>query len=333
LLIFQGLLKAVSQIFPNSPQRYCLRHIYANFQSAGFRGEELKKHIFSASYAYTKSGFDKAMDALRIDCPEGHNWMMQIPVETWARHAFDTVCKTDLVVNNLSEVFNKMILDVRNKPIRTMLDGIKDKLMVKYSGTRTKAESARWEITPYYHEKLEEAKKHSRHCKAKNADIGLWQVSTNGPGVHAVDLRARTCGCRYWDVTGIPCNHAISVIMKIKQQPEDYVHDFFKKPMYKKAFSYVVYPVPGAEDWPKTNTRDIDPPVFREKPGKKQTKRRKGAFEVPAPRDTSRMGTITCSNCNKTGHRYTSCTTTLRPGLQARKRHHQVQYLLLLHQG
>jgi hypothetical protein len=230
-------------------------------------------------------------------------------------------------------VFNKMILDVRNKPIRTMLDGIKDKLMVKYSGTRTKAESARWEITPYYHEKLEEAKKHSRHCKAKNADIGLWQVSTNGPGVHAVDLRARTCGCRYWDVTGIPCNHAISVIMKIKQQPEDYVHDFFKKPMYKKAFSYVVYPVPGAEDWPKTNTRDIDPPVFREKPGKKQTKRRKGAFEVPAPRDTSRMGTITCSNCNKTGHRYTSCTTTLRPGLQARKRHHQVQYLLLLHQG
>jgi hypothetical protein len=99
------------------------------------------------------------MDALRQDCPEGHNSMMQIPVQTWARHAFDTVCKTDIVVNNLSEVFNKMILDVRNKPIRTMLDGIKDKLMVKYTRTRTKAESARWEITPYYHEKLEEAKK------------------------------------------------------------------------------------------------------------------------------------------------------------------------------
>jgi hypothetical protein len=121
--------------------------------------------------------------------------------------------------------------------------------------------------------------------------------------------------------------------MKIKQQPEDYVHDFFKKPMYKKAFSNVVYPMPGVEDWPKTNTRDIGPPVFREKPGKKQTKRRKSAFEVPAPRDSSRMGTITCSNCKKIGHTYTSCTSTLRPGLQARKRQHHVQYLLLLHQG
>jgi hypothetical protein len=33
----KGLLKEVSTIFPNSPQRYCLKHIYANFQIAGFR--------------------------------------------------------------------------------------------------------------------------------------------------------------------------------------------------------------------------------------------------------------------------------------------------------
>jgi hypothetical protein len=68
--LYQGLLKAVSKIFPNSPQRYCLRHIYANFQSAGFRGEELKKHLFAASYSYTKSGFDKAMASLKEDCEE-----------------------------------------------------------------------------------------------------------------------------------------------------------------------------------------------------------------------------------------------------------------------
>jgi hypothetical protein len=43
--------------------------------------------------------------------------------------------------------------------------------------------------------------------------------------------------------------------MKLKQQVEDYVHEFFKKTMCKKAFSYVIYPVPGQEDWPKTGTR------------------------------------------------------------------------------
>ena len=246
--VLQGLIKAIGQVFPNSPSRYCLRHIYANFQKAGFRGEELKKYMFGASYSYTRSGFERAMEGLKKDCEIAYNWLIEIPVEAWARHAFDTVCKTDLVVNNLSEVFNKMILDVRNKPIQTMIDGIKDKLMVKYSATREKAAITRWEITPFYAEKLEEAKKFARHCQAKNAELGLWQVSTSGPGKHAVDLRARTYGCRVWDVTGIPCNHAISVIQKIKQLPEDYVHDFFKKPMYKEAFRSVIYPVPGPDD-------------------------------------------------------------------------------------
>jgi hypothetical protein len=300
-----------------------LRHIYANFQTAGFRGAELKKHMDSASYAYTKNEHDQAMNALKADCEEAYNWLVQIPVHTWARHAFDTTCKTDLVVNNLSEVFNKMILDVRNKPIRTMIEGIRNKLMVKYSGTRAKAEDTRWEITPHFTEKLEEAKKWSRVCTAKNCEVGLWQVTSTRRNC-AVDLRAHTCSCRKWDVTGIPCNHAISAIMKVKQHPEDYVHAFFKKPMYKEAYKHVVYPVPGPDDWTKSDTPDIEPPVFREKPGRKQVNRRKGAFEVPAPRDTSRMGTISCSNCGLAGHRYTTCSVPLKPGLQVRKENHKV---------
>ena len=132
------------------------------------------------------------------------------------------------------------------------------------------------------------AKKFSRDCTARNCDAGLWQV-TSGSRVLAVNLAARTCTCRRWDVTGILCNHAVAAIIKLEQSPEDYVHDFFKKPMYQEAFKHVIFPVPRPEDWTKTDTRDIDPPIFREKPGRKQTKRRKGRFELPAPRDTSRM--------------------------------------------
>lgn len=205
-----------------------MRHIYANFQTAGFRGPELKKYMFAASYSYTKNGFDLAMAALKKDCEEGYNWLMQIPVEAWARYAFDTNCKTDLVVNNLSEVFNKMILDVRNKPVRTMLEGIRNKIMVKNSGIRGKLEYSRWEITPTYAEKLEEAKKWSREVTAKQSDKGLWQVSSVTRNC-AVNLDARTCTCRKWDVTGIPCHHAVSAMMKVRQHPEDYVDHFFQE--------------------------------------------------------------------------------------------------------
>ncbi|CAM0882313.1 unnamed protein product [Alopecurus aequalis] len=318
-----GLLNAISKVFPDSPQRFCLRHIYANFQRAGFRGPELKKYMDAASYAYTKNEFDIAMEGLKHDCLEAYNWLVQIPAETWARHLFDTNCKTDLVVNNISEVFNRMILDVRNKPIWTMLEGIRTKLMVKYSGTREKLEESRWEITPFYTEKLEESKKWSRVCSAVNSEIGLWQVTSVSGRIVAVDLRVKTCGCRKWDLTGIPCNHAVAAIMKLKQHPEDYVHDFFKKPMYREAFKYTIYPVPGPADWIRTNTQDIEPPIFHPKPGRKQVNRRKGQFEVPAPRDSSRMTSVTCSNCNVVGHKWPSCKVTLKPELQIRKNAHQ----------
>lgn len=147
----------------------------------------------AASYSYTKNGFDLAMEALKADCEEAYNWLVKIPPEAWARHLFDTNCKTDLVVNNISEVFNKMILNVRNKPIRTMLEGIRDKLMVKYSGTRQKVEASRWEICPFYCEKLEESKRWSRECSAKLCEVGLWQVTSNSGRVLAVNLIKRTC--------------------------------------------------------------------------------------------------------------------------------------------
>ncbi|XP_073353557.1 uncharacterized protein [Aegilops tauschii subsp. strangulata] len=129
----KGLLNAV---FPNCNQRFCLRHLYANFQNAGFRGEDLKKFMDNASYAYNEHKFNIAMNGLRAESEEAWEWLPAIPKKTWARHGFYTNCKTDLVVNNLSEVFNKYILDVRRKPIRTMCDGIKDKQMVRWHRNR-----------------------------------------------------------------------------------------------------------------------------------------------------------------------------------------------------
>ena len=75
-----------------------------------------------------------------------------------------------------------------------------------------------------------------------------------------------------------------------------------------EAFKPMIFPVSGRHDWTKTDTPDIIPPDFKISKGRRQEKRRKGKFEKPKPKDTSRMGTITCSNCKLQGHKYTSCT-------------------------
>ncbi|XP_024313594.1 uncharacterized protein LOC112270117 [Brachypodium distachyon] len=119
----------------------------------------------------------------------------------------------------------------------------------------------------------------------------------------------------------MPCNHAISAIYKAKQHPEDYVDPFFKK--YLQSYSAVIYPVPGQHDWTRTNAVDTDPPIFLKHPGRPKHKKRKGQFEPPAARDTSRMGVITCSNCKLEGHNYLSCKKALRPDLLITKNNHK----------
>lgn len=196
-----------------------------------------------AAYSYTKHGFDKAMDEMKKQCEQAWQWLSKIPVHTWARWAFDSNCKTDLVNNNLSEVFNRYILDERNKPIVTMLVGIYDKQMVRFDDKRDGGRKSRWEITPHYAEKLEMMKKYARHCIPQRADEGLWQVAS-GDHTYELNLDSRTCPCRKWDLTGFPCNHAISAIYKAGKYPEDYVSDFYKKPYYLKSYRPVFYLMP-----------------------------------------------------------------------------------------
>ncbi|XP_073351756.1 uncharacterized protein [Aegilops tauschii subsp. strangulata] len=198
---------------------------------AGFRGEDLKKCMDAGAYAYTEHDFLLAMESKNTECQAAWEWMSRIPPKDWSRHAMDTNCKTDLVVNNLSEVFNKYILDVRNKPIVTMINGVKDKFLVRYQQTREGGLVSTWEIAPTYAEKLEMNKRYARDYKSLIVGPGLFQVSS-GDKTYSVDTNLKTCGCKKWDISGFPCNHGCSAIYMSKQLPEDHVNVFFKKAMY-----------------------------------------------------------------------------------------------------
>lgn len=252
----------------------------------------------------------------------GNHKQQYVRIRDWARHDMDTNCKTDLVVNNLSEVFNKYILETRDKPIQTMIDNIRTKLMVRYNSNREGLVNSNWEITRNYAEKLELEKTRAKHCRPVCAGQGLWQV-TSGLKTYVVNVDANTCGCRRWDINGVPCKHAVSCIYKKKEHPEDYMSAFFKRAMYQVAYNNIIYPVPSKDSWTKTETPDIDPPTFTRHPGRPKKSRRKGVHEVPQPGSRHRMTTTTCSNCHKPGHKYTSCTTPLRVDLAIRKNKHK----------
>jgi hypothetical protein len=96
-------------------------------------------------------------------------------------------------------------------------------LMRRYQKKRQGIREYVGEWCPKILAKLEQCGKDAGECIAHYAGDGLYEVECSY-GTFVVDLRHRTCGCMQWDMTGIPCQHAISAILHNSTKPEQYLH-------------------------------------------------------------------------------------------------------------
>ncbi|GJT97323.1 pentatricopeptide repeat-containing protein [Tanacetum coccineum] len=54
-----------------------------------------------------------------------------------------------------------------------------------------------------------------------------------------------------WQLSGLPCSHAIAVIFKLNRRAEEYVPDCFRKRMFHDAYHHYLTPVSGMSFWPE----------------------------------------------------------------------------------
>ncbi|KAG5602528.1 hypothetical protein H5410_033898 [Solanum commersonii] len=153
-------------------------------------------------------GFYKCMEALDQEDKATREWFNnpKRSFQSWTRALFRTNTKCDMLLNNLCESFNRYILDARDKAIITMLEMIKKQVgeknvQVKRVGCKISKEAI-WFKTDY---------------------SGGPRVSVDDPGgVNIVDMKAKSCTCRRWELSGLPCRHAYACIIGNSERVEDY---------------------------------------------------------------------------------------------------------------
>ncbi|KAL0350012.1 UNVERIFIED_CONTAM: hypothetical protein Sradi_4150400 [Sesamum radiatum] len=129
---FGGLVECIAEMVPHAINRKCARYIYANLRQIQ-PGVMVKKLFWGAARAYNAPNFNSAMLVLRNHKPTAYVWLMNIKVSLWARHSFNTLLKNDHIKNNISKSFNNWIGELRSKPIITLLDGLRFKLISRVS--------------------------------------------------------------------------------------------------------------------------------------------------------------------------------------------------------
>ncbi|GJZ31361.1 zinc finger BED domain-containing protein RICESLEEPER 2 [Tanacetum coccineum] len=75
-----------------------------------------------------------------------------------------------------------------------------------------------------------------------------------------VNLTTKTCACKWWDLSGIPCVHAVVAYSFLNQDVGIGVSSWFSKQMSVDAYSYFIKPVGGSSMWVKSANPPPLPP-------------------------------------------------------------------------
>ncbi|WOL05647.1 transcription factor interactor and regulator CCHC(Zn) family [Canna indica] len=127
--------------------------------------------------------------------------------------------------------------------------------------------------------------------------------------IHVVNIGNRSCSCRRWDLTGIPCNHAVSCIAWMKDDPDKYVRDYFKSDANLKTYANFIEPLTGKDTWPNVDVSRCLPPYVKKMLGrlKKVRRREMNEDDSQASRYSRHGTTITCHLCFNEGHNRQRC--------------------------
>ncbi|KAH1129833.1 hypothetical protein J1N35_001211 [Gossypium stocksii] len=259
--------------------------------------KELKDLLWKAARASTTREFDDAIDELTKTNQHAYDWLKEKNPTHWSRFHFSFRSHFDMLVNNLSELFNKIILEARGKPILTMMETIRTNIMLLIVKKKEEADKWKGMLCPKIKKNADINIKDSLRCVPSHAGGDKYQVEC-GPG---------------------------------NEFPETYVQTWYTKQTQLQIYFNFVSPVRGHKQWASlSNMLPILSPPLRRPPGRPTKVRRKEPDEPQTTDRLSKRGVeMRCSKCKRIGHNKRSCKGEVGQNILVKR--HQVGALSQQH--
>ncbi|WVZ88228.1 hypothetical protein U9M48_034771 [Paspalum notatum var. saurae] len=134
-------------------------------------------------------------------------------------------------------------------------------------------------ICPKIRKKLAKIADLANVCYVLPSGHGIFQVNDRY-FQYNVDILAKTCDRRKWNLTGIPCQHAISCLRHERIAPESVVHECYSLEAFNRAYESTILPCKDISTWEKVGGQKVLPPVYEKKVGRPPKCRKKQPHEV-----------------------------------------------------
>ncbi|CAN1324471.1 hypothetical protein LINPERPRIM_LOCUS33109 [Linum perenne] len=269
---FKGLVPSIVDLFPDAEHRLCARHIYNNWRK-NYTNPEWQKIFWRCAKSSTEALFNRSVEEMRQQNAAAVDAMKRIDPRHWSRAFFKCHAKCDSVDNNMSESFNSLIVEARHKPIFSMLEDIRMMCMEQIAVKRKLASNWKADTCPKILRKLSERARAVRYCHIIGSGKDGYEVRYKDGDRFTVRLDEKKCSCRSWDLTGIPCPHAITCIISEGNDPEKYISKWYTVQKYWATYDNVMTPLDGHELWPPSQYAPVLPPHIRKMPGRPRKNR------------------------------------------------------------
>ena len=107
-----------------------------------------------------------------------------------------------------------------------------------------------------------------------------------------VDLATAHYSCRKWNITGIPCAHAISSIFFNRQDAEQYVHSCYHVSTYRAGYEPIIALINGQNMWRLSDVTPVQSPMKRRPPVKPKKKREGSLMSQQVVRELASLSSV-----------------------------------------
>ncbi|KAJ9541381.1 hypothetical protein OSB04_027887 [Centaurea solstitialis] len=255
-------------------------NLFANsnftFISDRQKGKVYSDYLWKCAAACTVEEFTTYMEEFKAFDADAHKWLKQIQPKHWTKSHFTGRCHSDVLLNNMCEVFNNKLKEIKAEAT---------KYQVQWNG------ADEYQVTsPYRDQCVVNMRKKTCACRS-------WEL-IDIPCKHAVSA------IRNMAVNGLDVGMV-----------ENWIDLVYWLQTWKAVYSFKISPINGRKLWPKSGCPTIiTAPKHHTQVGRPKKKRKKSVKEACQTAYTGtknklrRIGkTVTCGKCNKKDHNSRSC--------------------------
>ncbi|CAN1130544.1 hypothetical protein LINPERHAP2_LOCUS5884 [Linum perenne] len=316
----KGLVDSLWSVLPFAEHRKCARHVSANWKIK-HKSIAARTTFWKAVYASNLHEYHIHLQELLsleqsgVD-PDCHIDFLRADPTAFCRAYVSRLPKVDSIESNICETFNGCIVRWRGLRIINMLEGIRGYIMQRILDKVHMFDKNKEDLLcPRIKAKIEKGKIIGRNCVIRQT-LDLVCECVVGEFGYVVDLDKFTCTCGYWELSGIPCVHAIAFASFLRKDIYYWTDKFYHNSLARKAYGYGGIPaMPGQQAWEEVEGLVVRPPAARIMPGRPKKNRRKEQQELEVRKGKNGVGTVLtrkgiimhCRSCNKRGHNSRKC--------------------------